>query len=91
MVLLRNFHQFKGNTMLEQELKYFIKNQKKFLETYLDKYIVIKNNKIIGVYDNELEAYTKTKNTEKLGTFLIQHCIPGKEAYTHSFHSVVFI
>lgn len=76
--------------MLDQELKYFIKNQKKFLEKYRGKFLVIKYNKILGVYDNELEAYTITKKTEEAGTFLIQHCVPGKEAYTHSFHSRVY-
>lgn len=77
--------------MFEVELKYFIKNQKNLIKKYSGKYLVIKDHKVLGVFESELDAYIETGKTETPGTFLIQHCIPGKEAYTLTFHSRVSI
>lgn len=73
--------------MLEKEFEYFKKHQVELVKQYEGKFIVIKNEKVIGVYETEIEAYQKTQETEELGTFLIQRCIPGKEVYTQTFHS----
>ena len=76
---------------LEKEFKYYIKNQKKLVKKYNNKYIVIKNEDVIGVYNSEIEAVQKTSENEPLGTFLVQKCEPGKEIYTQTYHSrVVF-
>jgi hypothetical protein len=75
--------------MLEKEFEYYLSNQNKLLETYSGKHIVIKNQKVIGSYESESEAYFKTEKTEELGTFLIQLCEPGEESYTETFHSRV--
>ena len=77
--------------MLEQEFQYYKDHQDKLVGEYRDKFIVIKDQMVIGAYDSELEAYEVTKQTHALGTFLIQHCLPGIESYTQTFHSrVVF-
>lgn len=73
--------------MLEKELEFFIANQQKFVSEYRGKFIVIKERAIIGVYDNPLEAYLDTQTKHQLGTFLIQHCEPGPEAYTVTISS----
>lgn len=75
--------------MLEKEFKYFIDNQAKLVEKYNGKFIVIKNENVIGVYESNGEAYHETIKKEAPGTFLIQHCTPGTEAYTQHFHSRV--
>lgn len=72
---------------LEKEFKYYIKNQKELVKKYNGKYIVIKDEKVIGSYDSEIEAIEKTSKTEELGTFLVQKCEPGEESYTQTFHS----
>lgn len=74
---------------LNKELEYYIENQNELVKNYNGKYIVIKDQKVIGVYDTEIEAYFTTKKEFELGTFLIQHCTPGKESYTQSFNSRV--
>ena len=74
---------------LEKEFKYYLDNQKQLVKEYLNKYIVIKNNTIIGAYDSEMDAYNETLKNHKLGTFLIQHCLPGEESHTTTFHSRV--
>jgi hypothetical protein len=74
---------------LEKEFKYFIENQNKLAKRYNNKYIVIKNKKVIGVYDSVVEAVQETSKNEPLGTFLVQKCTPGKESYTQTYHSRV--
>ena len=78
--------------LLEKEFKYYIKNQKALVKKYNGKFIVIKNEKVIGSYDDELTAIRETSKTEKLGTFLVQKCEPGSESYTQTYNSrVAFI
>lgn len=77
--------------MLEKEFQYYLDNQPSLVEKYPGKFIVIKGEKVIGVYDSHGEAYDNSIKTEQLGTFLIQHCNPGKESYSQTFHSQVII
>ena len=74
---------------LEKEFKYYIENQNKLVKRYNNKCIVIKNKKVIGVYDSVAEAVRETSKNEPLGTFLVQKCTPGKEGYTRTYHSRV--
>ena len=77
--------------MLEKEFKYYLDNQGKLVKQYNGKFIVIKNKTVIGAYDTEMDAYNETLKEHKLGTFLIQRCLPGEESHTATFHSrVVF-
>lgn len=75
--------------MLEKEFEFYIKNQDSLVKKYNGKFIVIKDENVIGAYNNEPEAFFETEKTHKLGTFLIQLCIPGEDAYTQIFHSRV--
>lgn len=75
--------------MLEQEFKYYLDNQTELVEKYNNKFIAIKNQKVIGAYNSHGEALEQTSKAEKIGTFIIQHCIPGTEGYTQTFHSRV--
>ena len=74
---------------LQKEFNYFLKNQDEFVKKYNGKFIVIKNEKIIGVYDSQLTAYNETIKTDEIGTFLIQLCIAEKDRQTQTFHSRV--
>jgi hypothetical protein len=76
---------------LENELQYYIDNQNELVNKYRGKYLVIKDQKIIGVYHSEIEAYSETVKAHELGTFLIQECQPGDENYTQTFRTrIVF-
>lgn len=66
----------------EKDLNFFIANQESLVSEYNGKVLVIKNQNVIGVYENILEAYLKTQENHQLGTFTIQPCFPGKDAYT---------
>lgn len=74
---------------LEREFDYYIEHQEELVKEYNGKFIVIKDCKVIGSYDSEIEAIKETVKDHSLGTFLVQKCTPGKESYTQTFHSRV--
>ena len=51
--------------------------------------IVLKNEEVLGAYENELDAVNVTRRRHELGTFLVQRVSAGDEAYTVTFHSRV--
>jgi hypothetical protein len=76
---------------LRDEFQFYLDHQDELLKKYEGKYIVIKNGEVLGAYDNELAAITKTQKSHPLGTFLVQLVSRGPDAYTQTFHSrVVF-
>ncbi len=76
---------------LEKEFKYFIKHQTELVKKYRGKFVVIKDEKVIGAYDSEINAYTESQKKETLGTFLIQECKPGETSYSQTYHSRVAV
>ncbi len=68
--------------LLKREYEYFTRNFDLLTKTYKDKYVVVKNQQVIGAYKTFDEAYMTTLVTEELGTFIIQKC--GKDdSYSH--------
>jgi hypothetical protein len=74
---------------LKQEFDYYRAHQSELLEQYNGKYVVIKGETVLGAYDNATTAIRETSKTHTRGTFLVQKCTPGDEAYTATFHSRV--
>ena len=74
---------------LEKEFKYYIDHQAELVEKYNGKFIVVKDCKVIGAFDSELEAINTTSEQHELGTFLVQKCELGSESYTQTYHSRV--
>lgn len=75
--------------MLEKEFQFYLNNQERLVKEYNGKYIVIKGDEVLGAYDTEADAYFETTKQHEAGTFLIQLCQPGDEAYTETYHSRV--
>lgn len=73
--------------MFEAELRFFITHQKEFVEKYNGKVLVLRGDELVGVYGSPLEAYTEAQKQFPLGTFMIQPCAPGPEAYTVTLHT----
>lgn len=71
---------------IDKNYQYFHDNMAELLKQYKDKVLVIKDEKVVGVFNDEASAYTDSVSKYALGTFLIQKCIPEKEA-TQTFHS----
>lgn len=75
--------------MLEKEFKYYLDHQEELVNQYNGKFLVIIDQKVVGVYSSMDEAYFEAQKKYELGTFLIQKCTPGNSAYTMTFHSNV--
>lgn len=77
------------NGNLRREFDYYLAHQEDLVAQYRGRYIVLKDEKVIGVYDSQLGAVEETSKSQALGTFLVQRCEPGSESHTNTFHSRV--
>lgn len=78
--------------MCDSNYNFFTSNIDNLCQAHENKYVVIKNQGVIGVYDSFKEAYTETIKKEELGTFLIQLCSKDEAKTVNCFYSnnVVF-
>lgn len=76
-------------TNLNVEFEYYLQNQEAIVSKYNGKFVVIKDQQIIGAYDTALSAVLETEKKFPRGTFLVQKAEPGNKAYTQNFHSRV--
>jgi len=74
---------------LKKEFTYYLDHQEELVKKYKRKVLVIKNCKVIGVYNSEIEAVKETSKIHEVGTFLVQKCEPGEDSYSMTFHSRV--
>jgi len=75
---------------LEREFHYYLAHQDELVRKYNGKYIVIQETTVLGAYNSEWEAVQEmTKQGYELGTFLVQRCEPGEDAYTVTFPAEV--
>ena len=68
--------------MFEQELEYFIANQERLVKEHGGKTLVLRGEEVVGVYDDALKAYLDATKKYDPGTFMIQPCVEGSDAYT---------
>jgi len=68
--------------MFQNELAYFIAHQDELVRQHRGKVLVLKDQGVVGVYDTMLSAYLEAQKTHPLGTFMLQPCEPGQDAYT---------
>lgn len=66
----------------ETEFRYFIEHQDELVEKYFGKILVLRGPRVEGVYNEPIDALVESQAKWPLGTFMIQRCIPGPEAYT---------
>ncbi len=74
---------------LQKEHEYFLSNLNDLATKYNGKYVVVKDEAILGVYETEELAINKTLLTQKLGTFLVRKCSKDTNVYKQTFHSRV--
>jgi Family of unknown function (DUF5678) len=74
---------------LDKEFKYYLDNQADLVAKYRGKFVVIREDQVVGAYADEVEAVMETSKKFELGTFLVQKVEPGSESYTQTFHSRV--
>ncbi len=68
--------------MLRDELDFFIANQEELVRKHRGKVLVLRNREVVGVFDTPLAAYLDAQSRYEPGTYAIQKCAPGPEAYT---------
>jgi len=73
--------------MLSKEFKYYRDNQNELLKKYNNRVLVIMGGKVVGDYDNFEKALFQSAKKYELGTFLVQECTEGEDAYTQTIHS----
>lgn len=76
---------------MDSDFEYFKENMIDFYNEYGNKFIAIKDKKVLGVYDTFDDAINETLKTEKLGTFLIQQCTDSDANFTYVFQSNVYL
>ena len=67
---------------LRQEFEFYLANQADMVKKYRGRVIVLKGQKVLGVYGTHLAAFTETVKRHARGTFIIQEVSEGNEAYT---------
>lgn len=72
---------------VHEEFLYYLAHQDELVRQYNGKVIVLHNHEVVGAYSTRSEAYWAAVKRFPLGTFCIQLCTPGTEAYTIRAHS----
>ena len=71
--------------MMDKELlknfRYYIKHQDELVAKYNGKYVVIADQKVIGTYDDEIEAINKGAERYERGSYLVHLVGPGESNY----------
>ncbi len=68
--------------MFDEELEFFKVNQEALVKKHRGKFLVIKGKQVIGVYASALDAFFGAQTQHEVGSFMIQPCDPGPDAYT---------
>lgn len=71
----------------KEDFDYFVKHYQELYNEYGHKFIAIKNSKILGVFDTELDAITEVSKEYSIGTFIVQECNGNESGYTNYISS----
>ncbi len=74
-------------TALEREFNYFLEHQEELVKKYNGRYLVIVEEEVKGDFLTLKNAYEFAIKQFQLGTFLLQKCTPGEEAYTQTYRN----
>ena len=75
---------------LEKEFHWYLNNQNDLVKQYDGRFLVIIDEEVVDNYENFEEALYQSVEKHKVGTFLIQKCTEGEEAYTTTYQRVRF-
>ncbi len=74
---------------LKREFEYYLAHQAEIVKNHQGKYVVIKDQQVLGAYEDSTTAIAETIKQHDLGTFLVQKVEPGEQGHTQVFHSRV--
>jgi hypothetical protein len=72
--------------MLAKEFQYYIKHEKEFIAQYSNRFIMILNETVVGVYDTEEAAYYDMVEKNITSPVLVQQCSGGIGGRTSLFN-----
>lgn len=72
-----------------KDFEYFISNYQNLFAKYGHKFIAIKNEHILGVYDSVLDAISALSDKYEVGTYIIQECTGDESAYRFSVGKII--
>lgn len=76
--------------LLKRYYAYFMDNLDDISKKYHGRFVVIKDDSVVGDYASEAEAYSEAVKKYSLGEFLIQECKSAdKDSYKQTFRSRV--
>lgn len=76
--------------ILEKEFEYFTENHSELYNLYPNRYLVIKDQKVLFDEDSVKHALdVSQKHGLVPGTYIIQKCEEGVDSYTQVYHSRV--
>ena len=58
---------------IDHEIAWYKINRQQFIKDYDGKYLVIKDEKIAGIYDSNTEAQDTARSEFLFGTYIIEH------------------
>jgi len=61
------------------EYKFYMKNKDKLVRKYLNKWVAIKGNKILGCYNNLGDAVELTSLDYEVGSFMVTQVLKKEE------------
>jgi len=73
--------------MLKEEFQYYLENQNELLKRYKGRFVVIVGKNVVGAYRSFKDAVMRSAKKYALGTFLVQECTEGDEAYTDHYYN----
>ena len=68
---------------------YYLKHQAELVKKYDGKFVVIKDEQVLGAYDDQEKAISESAKRHPVGSFLVQRVSSGDSAYSQTFHSRV--
>lgn len=68
--------------MFDEEFGYFVRNQNVLVAEHRSKILTLRGSSVVAVHDTMLDAYLDGMKTFPPGTFMLQRCEPGPDAYT---------
>lgn len=69
------------------DFEFFIAHYDELYEKYGHKFIVIRNQEILGVYEDVVSAVRITSESYPIGTFIVQECNGDESGYTNYISS----
>jgi hypothetical protein len=75
---------------LQKEFDYYRSHQDELVQKFRGRFIVIKDEAVIGDYGSVIDAVRETSKKHELGTFFVIECLPGTDSYTQTYRSRVY-